>query len=50
MEATLQTTGKDIKSLVNSENVKQKFHEMLGKKSAGFLVSLLNITQTNQWN
>ena len=47
MEATLQTTGKDIKSLVNSENVKQKFHEMLGKKSAGFLVSLLNITQTN---
>ncbi len=47
METTIQTTGKDIKSLVNSENVKQKFHEMLGKKSAGFLVSLLNITQTN---
>lgn len=47
METTVQTTGKDIKSLVNSENVKQKFHEMLGKKSAGFLVSLLNITQTN---
>lgn len=46
---TLQTTTtkSDIKSLVNSENVKQKFKEMLGKKSAGFLVSLLNITQSN---
>lgn len=47
METLTTTSPKDIKGLVNSENVKQKFKEMLGKKSAGFLVSLLNITQTN---
>jgi len=45
MEIT--TTKKDLKTIISTDTVKQKFHEMLGKKSAGFLVSLLNLTQNN---
>lgn len=42
------TTKKDLKAIIGTDTVKQKFQEMLGKKSAGFLVSLLNLTQNNE--
>lgn len=47
MKDEIITTKKDLKSIIGTEAVKQKFQEMLGKKSAGFLVSLLNLTQNN---
>lgn len=35
------------KSLFNSESVKKKFEEMLGKKAQGFIVSVLQIVNSN---
>ena len=39
--------GIGLKSLVTKDDVKKRFQEMLGKKSAGFLSSLLTLTNNN---
>lgn len=36
------------KDLLNQENVKAKFHELLGKKAQGFITSVLQIVSSNQ--
>ena len=36
-----------LKSMINDERTKNKFKELLGNKSAGFLTSLLNTTNGN---
>lgn len=44
-----QETGMtSIKSLMNSDNAKTKFTEMLGKRSAAFITSVLQIVNSNQ--
>ena len=37
-----------LKSMINDERTKNKFKELLGNKSAGFLTSLLNTTNGNK--
>ncbi len=37
-----------IKGYLENENMKKKFHDMLGKKSVGFMTSLLNIVSNNK--
>ena len=44
-KGTVGTTT--LKSLINDERTKNKFKELLGNKAAGFLTSLLNITNGN---
>lgn len=39
--------NKSIKQVLNSDNVKQRFHQMLGEKANGFLVSVMNVIQGN---
>lgn len=39
--------GVTINSLVSSANVRQRFEEMLGKKAAGFLSSVISIVNSN---
>ena len=36
-----------LKTALNSDGVKSKFFDMLGKKSAGFLTSITNVVQNN---
>lgn len=36
-----------LKSALNTESVKNKFNEMLGKKSAGFITSITSVVQNN---
>jgi len=49
MATEIQTQKKEvtIKSFFAQENVKAKFTELLGKKSTGFLTSLLSVIQNN---
>jgi len=42
-----EITVPQLKSLLSSENVKARFHEILGKKSAGFISSLLSTVNNN---
>lgn len=44
MENKLEVT---VKNLLSQDNVKKRFHEILGDKSAGFISSVLNVTKTN---
>lgn len=37
-----------IQALVNSPNIKEKFKEILGKKSAGFVASILQVVSNNE--
>lgn len=49
-EKQLQKTENkvSVKSLINSPNIKSKFEEMLGKKSASFLSSIVSAVSTNK--
>jgi recombination protein RecT len=49
VQQTQQTAveAKTAKSLFNQDNVKQKFAELLGKKSQGFITSVLQCTAQN---
>lgn len=46
-ELSTQHKPMTINSLVNSDTVKNKFREILGKKSAGFVASILQIVSNN---
>lgn len=52
--AVIQTTNQTtivpvtVKSLFEQENVKKRFQEMLGKKSQGFITSVLQIVASNK--
>ena len=46
-EKSLQTADKSVKALFANEKVKAKFEEILGKKSAGFMASVLQIASLN---
>lgn len=49
MENLTTTNEKNsLKSILNSESTKARFKEMLGNKTAGFLVSVLNVVQNNE--
>ena len=37
-----------IKKMLNSESVQKQFNDMLGKKSAGFITSVLSVCQNNE--
>lgn len=39
--------GKTLKSLLQDQSVKNRFNELLGKKSPGFISSLLNVVNSN---
>jgi recombination protein RecT len=39
--------GKTLKALLQDQSVKNRFNELLGKKSAGFISSLLNVVNSN---
>lgn len=41
-------TKSSVKLLFEREDVKSKFQEMLGKKSAGFIVSLISVVEGNE--
>lgn len=45
---TTEIVKSPVVGLLNSESVKSRFTEMLGKKSAGFLVSVMNCVQSNE--
>ena len=40
--------GNTLKALLDSKSVKQRFEEMLGKKAAGFMSSIVSATSGNQ--
>lgn len=46
--ANLSATQKDLKTFFSQENVKSKFQEMLGKKAAGFITSVLQVCNSNK--
>lgn len=43
----LLVPGKTLKSMLQEENVKKRFAELLGKKAPGFISSLLNVVNSN---
>lgn len=47
MENQVQTQKKDIKTLLSSDNVKQRLNEILGKRASTFATSLMQITNQN---
>lgn len=46
--ATQNAAGYGLKMMISKDDVKQRFNEMLGKKSSGFLSSLLTLTNNNK--
>jgi recombination protein RecT len=42
-----QTTAVTLKSMLGNENVKARFHEILGKKAPGFISSILSVANSN---
>ena len=47
-QETQGQSQKSIKALINNDIIKKKFTEILGKKSQGFLVSVLNTVNSNK--
>lgn len=47
MTQQVQNNLVSLKTALNSDGVKSKFFDMLGKKSAGFLTSITNVVQNN---
>lgn len=48
MSNTTQTTGlQTIKSVFENEDVRKRFYDMLGKKAAGFIVSVINVVSND---
>lgn len=45
--ATVQNNLPALKSALNTDSVKNKFNEMLGKKSSGFITSITTVVQNN---
>lgn len=43
----VKSTPKGIKTILEQKSVKDKFESLLGKKSVGFLVSIINTVQNN---
>jgi recombination protein RecT len=41
-------TPATLKSMLANDSVKNRFQELLGKKSAGFISSIINVTQSNK--
>lgn len=37
----------ELKKILNNESIQKKFSDMLGKKSAGFITSVINVCQNN---
>ncbi len=48
MTKELTTQSQTVKSLFEREDVKKKFHELLGKRSTSFITSVLQIAVQNQ--
>ncbi|WP_051290213.1 recombinase RecT [Bacteroides pyogenes] len=44
---SLSTTVGQLKSLLSGESVKSRFHEILGKKAAGFTSSIISVVNSN---
>ena len=40
--------GQSLEVLLNKDNIKKRFEEILGKKAAGFMSSIISATKTNQ--
>ena len=43
-----QTQTPSLKTMVSSESVKKRFNEILGKKSAAFVSSLISVSNNNE--
>lgn len=48
MDTAIVAPAQKVKELFNREDVKTKFQEILGKKAAGFMVSVINAVSNNE--
>ena len=47
-KAQTQLQTQSLKTLVSSESIKKRFNEILGKKSAAFVSSLISVSNNNE--